>query len=117
MAHGWLLGTKSKNVQTVMGAWLKDHPKAAVVSVFSSGPMWTKNPSSKLAFVWVAQGNDNLNIELVRQGCISPETQVLGPDEKPEVSREDYKAFIQKIIEAVRQAKEQKIGIWKESPK
>ena len=116
MAHGYFRA-ESTNVQPVMIAWLKDHPNAVVISVSSGGPLMTKPPSSKLVFVWVMQGSDSLNVKLVRQGCFLPDTQILNPGEKLEVSQKDYQTFVQRVVEAGKQAKKEKVGIWSELPK
>jgi hypothetical protein len=111
MAHGYFRA-ESTSVQRVVDTWLKDHPKAVVISVSTGGPVMTRFPSSRLTYVWVVQGSDSLNVELVRRGCIAPETQILNPDEKPEVSQKDYELFIKRVAKAREIAKEHKIGIW-----
>jgi len=112
MAHGYFRA-ESTNVQPVVDTWLKHHPKAVVISVRTGGPLLANVPSSRLAYVWVVQGTDNLNVELVRRGCFAPETQILDPDEKPEVSHSDYEAFLQRVKKAGASAKEEQTGIWK----
>jgi hypothetical protein len=112
MAHG-AFRAESTNVQNVVGVWLKDHPNAVVISILTYTPLVARFPSSRLACVWVVDGNDNVNVELVRRGCFAPETQLLNPDEKPEVSQKDYEAFARRIIKAGESAKEEKIGIWR----
>ncbi len=79
MAHGYFRA-ESTNVQRVVDTWLRDHPRAVVISVSTGGPVMTRFPSSRLTYVWVVQGSDSLNVELVRRGCIAPETQILNPD-------------------------------------
>ena len=116
MAHGYFR-SETTNIHPVVDAWLKTHPKAVVVTVVSGGPVFRKLPNSKQAFVWVVQGADNLNAELVRQGCLAPETQMLNSDEQPQVPQEDYHAFVQKVTEAASQAKASKAGIWREKQK
>jgi hypothetical protein len=111
MAHGYFR-SKSTNVQSVVDDWLKVHPKAVVISVSTFSPVMTKLPTSRFAYVWVVQGSDNLNIELVRRGCFEPETQMLNPDEKPKVSQKDYDEFAQRISKAGESAKENNLGIW-----
>jgi hypothetical protein len=112
IAHGYFRA-ESTNVQNFVDEWLKIHPKAIVISVSTGGPLMTKRPSSRLAYVWVAQGTNTLNVELVRQGCLAPETQLLNPDEKPEVPQNEYDAFVQRITRAGESAKHEKLGIWR----
>jgi len=116
MAHGYFR-SETTNIQAIVDAWLKSHPKAVVVMVVSGGPVLTRLPNSKQAFVWVVQETDNLNVELVRQGCLAAETQILNPDEEPKVPKTEYDTFAQRVIEAGRQAKAQKAGIWRDKEK
>jgi len=111
MAHGYFR-TESTNVQSVVDEWLNKHPKAIVISVSTGGPVFTRLPSSRFVYVWVVQGGDSLNVELVRRGCFAAETQILNPDEKPQVSQKDYERFVQKVTKAGEEAKEGKAGIW-----
>ena len=116
MAHGYFRA-ESTNVQGVVNAWLKKHPKAIVISVSTGGPVMTTLPSSRFAYVWVVQGGESLNVELVRRGCFAAETQILNPDEKPEVPQKDYKSFVQRVTKAGESAKAGKAGIWRDARK
>ena len=116
MAHGYFRA-ESTNVQGVVDAWLKEHPKAIVISVSTGGPVMARLPSSRFAYVWVVQGGDSLNVELVRRGCFAAETQVLNPDEKPEVSQKDYEGFVQRVTKAGESAKAEEVGIWSDGRK
>lgn len=113
MAHGYFRA-ESTNVQSVVDSWLGSHPKAIVIPVLTGGPAFTRLPLSRFAYVWVVQAGKSLNVELVRRGCFAAETQILNPDETPEVSPRDYEAFVQRINEAGASAKKDKVGIWQE---
>jgi hypothetical protein len=113
MAHGYFRA-ESTNVQIVVDAWLKEHPKAIVISVSTGGPMITRLPSSRFAYVWVVQGDHSLNVELVRRGCFAAETQFLNPGEKREVSQKDYESFVQRVTKAGESAKAEKVGVWRD---
>lgn len=102
VGHGYF-GRASTNVQSVVNDWLKVHPQAVVVSVMSR---------RHFTYAWVVQGHDNLNVELVRHGCISPETQILNPGETPDVPQEDYDAFVLRVTKAGESAKQERLGIW-----
>ena len=114
MAHGYFRA-KSTNVQSVVDTWLKNHPKAVVISVWMGGPITNQLSSPRLSYAWVVQGVDSLNVDLVRHGCFAPETQLLKRDEKLEVSQKDYEAFVQRVSKAEESAKAEKIGIWRET--
>ena len=66
----------------MVDGWLKEHPKAVIVKVVTGGPVLARQPNSKQSFVWIVEGTNNLNLELVRKGCLGPETQMLNPGEK-----------------------------------
>jgi hypothetical protein len=108
---------ETTNVEKLVTTWLKAHSKAVVMTVLSHRPLVTARPSSRFAYVWVVQGSDNLNVELVRQGCFAAGTQSPMQDDKIEVPGEDYRAFVAQIAEAAEEAKREKRGIWQHAPK
>ena len=112
MARGFFR-SPTKNVQAVTDAWLKKHPKAILVRV-SSMPDNDNDPQSKLTFVWVIDRDDNLNVELVRQGCFDPRTQTIGERQRLEVPQADYDAFLKKLEPAAEFAREHNLGLWSE---
>jgi len=111
MARGFFL-SPTTNVQAVTEVWVKEHPKAQVVAISTMGPALEKAPKSKVAFVWIVDGNHSLNVELVRRGCLSPQSQKLAKEQKLDIEQKDYDAFLQKVVEAGKAAKETKVGIW-----
>ncbi len=110
MAGGGLRAA-TKNLQTVTGDWLAKHPTAKVIPV-SSMPFNTRDPQSRLIFVWVVDGDQSLNVELARQGCLDPATQRLGEGQALEVPQGDYDTFAKKLTAAGEYACEHKLGIW-----
>src|SRR5260370_31519618 len=82
MAHGYFR-SESTNIQTVLEAWLKSHPKAVVVTVVSGGPVLTTLPHSKQAFVLLVQEAGHPNLEHVRQGRLAPQTHGSHPRGNP----------------------------------
>ena len=115
MARGFFRSTTSPDMPELIAAWLRDHPKATVVQVASFGPITDKEPDSKMAYVWVIDGEHNLNLELVRQGCFAAQTQTIAKGQKLEAALAEYDAFVQKALEAAKTAKERKLGVWKAS--
>ena len=115
MARGFFQMSISPEMPGLMEAWLRDHPKAVVVPVASLGPLSDKDPESKMTFVWIVDGEHNLNLELVRQGCFAPQTETIGKQQKLEMPQADYDAFVQKVLAAGKDAKEKKLGVWKVS--
>ena len=116
MARGFFQMPTSPDMAGLIATWLREHPKAVAVPVASLGPMTDKDPDSKLIFVWIVDGEHNLNIELVRQGCFAPQTQTIGKGQKLELPQADYDPFVQKALDAGKDAKEKKLGVWKASP-
>jgi hypothetical protein len=112
MARGFFR-SPTKNVQAVTSAWLKKHPNAKLIRV-SSMPASTKDPQALLTFVWVVDGDESLNLELVRQGCFDPGTQTLGAEQRLEVRQGDYDAFTKKLTIAGEYAHQHNLGIWSE---
>ena len=113
MGRGFFQMSTSEDMPKAIEAWTQQHPKAVLVSIATIQPISEKAPESKLTYVWVVDGDSNLNIDLVRQGCFAPETQKLPRGQKPKVGEEKYAAFVKKLIVAAQFATEHKLGIWK----
>ena len=113
MARGFFQTATSPEMPALIAAWFKDHPKATVIQVATFRPVTDKNPDSKMAYVWVVDGEHNLNLELVQQGCFAPQTQTIAKNQKLEATTADYEAFVQKAFAAGDAAKEKKLGVWK----
>jgi len=113
MARG-AFRTPTKDIETVTAEWLKKHPNAVLVAVSSTMPFIVKDPQSKLTFVWIVDGSETLNLELVRRGCFHPATQIIGNDQKLEIPRPDYEAFTKKLTVAADYAYDHKRGLWSE---
>ena len=68
-----------------------------------------------MSYVWVIDGEVNLNIELVRKGACDSRTMLV--DEAVEanllVDKQRYLDFKRRIIEAEAIAKSNKSGLWK----
>lgn len=64
--------------------------------------------------VWVVDGNDNLNMQLVRKGACEAKTVLLNEEDEGHIliKEEVYKEFKKKVIEAETQAKKESLGIW-----
>lgn len=111
MARGFFR-SPTTNIQAVTDAWLIKHPKAVLVPV-SSMPSRVNDPQSKLTFVWVVDGDEILNLELVRQGCFHPATETIGGEQKLEVPQAEYDAFTKKLTTAAEYAHGHALGVWK----
>ena len=106
IAHG-------EPIQKAIAAWIRDHPKAVVVPIVDYKA--SKASDRTATFVWVVDGVHILNIELVRQGFLTPfsQSQYFTEQQKLEVSRADYDAFVQQAAKAGQEAQEAKAGVWR----
>lgn len=126
LSFGALRAELSSDFGAVMAEWLKSHPHATIVPVITREPLNERNPNSKFIFVWLIDHEDNLNVYLVRHGCVAA-TQMLSlsddelrslrdelklPKDKLQVSKQEYQKVKTRLIEAERQAKEERLGIW-----
>jgi hypothetical protein len=117
MTQGGFRAPTSTNLESLIRSWLREHPNADLILVYTIEPMMTTIPDSKMKSVWVVDGEDNLNIHLVRMGGCPAGTMLLNGGDKTPVTREDYEAFSKKVIEAEGLAKKEKLGIWSEQQK
>jgi hypothetical protein len=112
MSQGGLLAPKSSNFKGLVKAWIAKHPNANVVVVYTLDG--ATEQSIKIKWVWVIDGDENLNIHLVRIGGCSADTMSLNKGDKAHVTKEKYGSFINKILEAESLAKKERLGIWSE---
>jgi hypothetical protein len=112
MASGFFRAPRRDDTQQLIDDWMKAHPKAVAIPVTTLKPFNERNPNSKFVFVWIVEGSSNLNVDLVREGCFPPGTQVLFKEEKLEVLEADYKKFLSEIDSAGHYAEEHKLGVW-----
>jgi hypothetical protein len=115
MTQGGFLAPTSKNFESLIKSWLAKHPKANAIVVYTLEGMMEAIPDSKMKAVWIVDGNDNLNIHLVRMGGCPAGTMFMNRRDKTALTREEYESFVMKVIEAEDLAKKEKLGIWSES--
>lgn len=115
MTQGEFLAPTSKNHEKLISDWLAKHPEAKAIVVYILTGVIRDHPESKLKSVWVVDGQENLNLYLVRQGSCPAGTMVLNPGDSAQVSQKEYETFATKVWEAEELAKKEKIGIWKRS--
>ena len=96
-----------------MDKWLAEHPNAIVLPIYSS-PMFLDNPPGTLqVYAWVVDGDNNLNLHLVKMGACPADMMKLESGDKPVIDEATYKAFLKQLTEAEREAKARMLGIWK----
>jgi hypothetical protein len=126
---------RTDDVDQLVTAWLPNHPNAQVTLVDTAQVMG--RPGSIMAggsmqYVWVEDGDENLNVFLVREGALvagvmadpaSVMSSLKEPLEAWEkqptrlVSDEKYAAFLKRVAEAEELAKRDKRGLWSEKYK
>jgi hypothetical protein len=116
MSRGGFLAPKSENYKELIEAWLANHPGADAVVVYTSS-LFKQFPDSRRKWVWVVDGDDNMNIHLVRSGGCEVWTMLLAKGDKAHVTRKEYEAFVEKVIEAESLAKKERLGVWSEMKK
>lgn len=99
------------NVEKVIKTWLVAHPNADAVLISHDG-LRRNNRDIKVRCVWIVDGEDNFNIEVIRMGCPS---DLMLPTEGYRISptRAEYQAFYKQAKEADRIAQRQRLGYWK----
>jgi hypothetical protein len=112
MATGFFSAPTRDDTSTLIAAWLKAHPNAVLVPVTAIQTFNEHRPQSKFTYVWVVDGTAYLNVELVRQGCFPPGTQMLGEGQKLEVPQSDYDSVVQQVEAAGRFADVNELGVW-----
>lgn len=133
LGSGYFRTPRSKNSDSLVKAWIKNHPNATVIPVASFGPIEIKDPDSKMVYCWLVDGTDTINNYLIRNGCFPGgtmmriktldemekwERELYEGEEKPDIQvlidKKSYDAFIEQIKSAELYATEKKLGVWKD---
>jgi hypothetical protein len=132
LGQGFFKTPRSKNIDSLIGDWIKKHSKAKVVKVSSFGPTMMDNQNSKMIYCLIIEGKDTLNNYLVRNGAVPggtmerPGSKISGKDRKflkeikqsPSnityyMDKKSYNRFVGQIISSEKFARNKKTGIWK----
>lgn len=92
-----------------IGDWLRRHPEARVIPI-QAIPL---GEDASFTYVWITDGDDILNVQLVRDGCcVAKNMQVaLGLGDLL-IPRENYDAFDRTLQEAENVAIKEQRGVW-----
>ena len=112
LGTGFFRTPSSDDSDSLINAWIKNHPQAIVIPVSSFGPVETENPDSKMTDCWIIDQKDTLNNYLIRNGCFPGRTMMRAKESKNIVRKKEYEAFIEQIKSAELYAREKKLGIW-----
>jgi hypothetical protein len=134
LGTGFFRAPRSDNSDSLITDWIKKHPNAIVIPISSFGPVEISYPESKMVYCWVIDGQDSLNVYLIRNGAF-PGGTMMRPktwdemekwekeiyedaneklDVKVYVDKKTYDDFIEQIKNAELYARENKLGIWKD---
>lgn len=120
LGNGFFRTPESGEEDSIVKAFVAAHPLAQVVPVTMTVP----TPPHKMIYVWVEDGEDNLNITLVREGAfpgpvmldaVGAGLAALVKDKPYRLIADDrYEAFIERVKAAEEAAKRERKGVWSE---
>lgn len=134
LGTGGILAMRTKDSDSVVSSWIKNHPHAQVIKVTEASPA-RQDGTGALIYIWLIDGKENLNISLIRQGVFqagvmydSVDLSKVWKDAQPKSSQttehtrrlvgdDQYQEFIKKVEEAEKLAKAEKKGIWSDEYK
>lgn len=128
LGFGELLTPSAENTDSLINDWIKVHPQAKVIPVYTFGPVFPQEPNSLQTYCWLVDDMDTLNIHLVREGALpaltmrrpktweemnEAERELHGrkPIEMVHVSNDVFFDFYDKILAAMQKAQEEHKGI------
>lgn len=128
LGQGFFKTPKSDHTNELIQDWLSEHPDAKLI------PVAILKSKPNIIYCWIQDGDENLNIFLVENGCFpggtmqriklwnemdKVEKKNFRGTEKPKirvlVDDSIYDSFIEKIKVAELYARENEIGIWNEN--
>ena len=131
LGAGFFRAPRSGQEDSLVVAWLADHPDATVTPVSTMGPMM-QDGTGDMIYVWISDGPDTLNVHLIRRGAfpggvMEDHLAVARHMEEIEVPFEDeasirrfvpdaeYEDFIARVIAAEELAASEELGLWAET--
>jgi hypothetical protein len=111
LSVGFFRGEFGSNFESVRNTWIAKHLQASLIPVFEY-PGTERMPGSKIVVVWIADKRENLNVELVRRGCLAAEYLYAPPSVHLLVTPTQYEHFRNMVVAAEKVAKARRLGIW-----
>ncbi len=110
LGQGFFQARTADSLPGIVSKWVTAHPDATIVSAadFGAAPDGTR-----LLWVWLTDGKNNLNQELVRRGVCQKEAMAIPAGLKPLVTPAQYAAFESELPRLEKLAKEERLGVWK----
>ncbi len=110
LAVGGFRADVADNFSAVRDTWLSKHPSANLTLVCEYSSEGGKKLT--LSYVWISDKRSNLNVELVRQGCVASDYMHVPADQRLHVARSVYERFVEQVRAAEKEAKAHRIGTW-----
>jgi hypothetical protein len=130
LGTGFFRAPRTDDFDQLVTAWLSSHPDAQVTLVDTAPAMGrpgSKMGRSSLQYIWIEDGDEKLNVFLVREGAVtggvmedlasffnSLKVTLPAGEELPTrlVTDEKYAAFLNQVAEAEELARQDKRGLW-----
>jgi hypothetical protein len=126
LSVGYFKPQISYDFSDVKNAWIAEHPKAIVRAVLTRERFNDRVPGSRFNFIWIVDGDEVLNVHLVRHGCVAAaqmfslsdedmqtsRNQLGMPKDKLQISQKEYDKVKNRLIAAENSAKSERLGIW-----
>lgn len=110
LALDFFQGTTSLSATATINNWVKAHPDAQVVPVME----YERSPDgTRLVWVWLVDGQSNLNLELVRSGACQAATMTAPDGLKLLVPQAQFDAFEAELARLEKLARHDRLGIWR----
>jgi hypothetical protein len=103
----------SRDIDALIHAWIAKHPAAKFVRVVNFGSLMPDRMDSQRVWVWLVDGDSNLNLELVGAGACAKSAMAAPRRTRILVPFEEYQRFEDALPPLEQRAKSDKLGIWK----
>lgn len=102
----------SADVEKVVATWIAAHPSARAVPVWSFTPPEKKDLQARQTWIWLVDGDANLALDLVAQGCCPAMTMAVPERQTPDLPGSEVDAFTAGAAKAEEAARAAHTGIW-----
>jgi hypothetical protein len=126
LGTGFFRAPFSKNADSLISGWMKNHPNAKVIPIST-----LDEPKHKMTYCWLVDKGDTINNYMIKNGCypggtmMRPQTyeemsdkmkavynDIEKPNVKVHIDKKVYDNFIEQIKAAETFAHTNKLGIW-----
>jgi hypothetical protein len=108
MGSGYFQAPTSDEFDSIVSSWTAAHPDATLTEVAKIDAASDEG----LVYVWLTDGESNLNLDLVRQGACPGGTMVPFDLTSLLIDKQRYVQFEKELRDAQRTAKRERLGVW-----